>query len=383
MSKGMILSFLACATAWGCGSSNPASPDGGTNATGRGGGFGPSTGNRGAGGAAGMTSANAPGLAGATGTGTGTAGQTGAAGAGTAGAGGGSACGDPLTHCAGTMNGVWCVDTAPPPPREGFNAMWANRPDDVWLVGGDGSMGFVPEATGAYARFDGCAWTVTPRPDLSLLLGVWGAAPNDVWIVGARGNAYHWDGSAVTTFPIPGAAVLTSVHGTSGSDVWAVGNTGIFHWDGSAWAQSSPAAGHDVWAVAPNDVWVASGSTDALHFDGATWTATALTDFGLFSIWSDGTQAYAGGEGEALFHFSGGSWTTLQGRGGSSEGFTDIGGLGTDIFTVGNLQVFRLSGNTFTPVADAPQAVGFSTVWVSPTQIWLGAGDGTTAHRAR
>ena len=113
--------------------------------------------------------------------------------------------------------------------------MWANRPDDVWLVGGDGSMGFVPEATGAYAHFDGCAWTVTPRSDLSLLLGVWGAAPNDVWIVGTRGSAYHWDGSTLTTFPIPGAAILTSVHGTSGSDVWAVGNTGIFHWNGRKW----------------------------------------------------------------------------------------------------------------------------------------------------
>ena len=54
--------------------------------------------------------------------------------------------------------------------------------------------------------------------------------------------------------------------------------------------------------------------------------ATPLTDFGLFTIWADGTQAYAGGEGEALFHFVGGTWTTLQGRGGSSQGFVDIGG---------------------------------------------------------
>ena len=141
--------------------------------------------------------------------------------------------------------------------------------------------------------------------------------------------------------------------------------------------------GTDLTVAAPNDVWVASGSTDALHFDGTTWSATALTDFGLFSIWGDGTQAYAGGEGEALFRFANGSWTKLQGRGGSSQGFTDIGGMGADIFTVGNLQVFRLSGNTFTPVPDVPQLVGYSMVWVSPTQIWFGAGDGEVAHRSR
>ena len=270
----------------------------------------------------------------------------------------------------------------PPGGLNSFRGLWANRPDDVWFVGGDLSTGIQAGPPGLFARFDGCTWTVTPRPDLPQLLSVWGASPNDVWMVGSSASAYHWDGSALTAFPVPGATILTSVNGTSGSDVWAVGVGGLFHWNGSAWARSSSASGNDVWAVAPNDVWVASGSTDALHFDGTTWSSTALTDFGLFAIWADGTQAYAGGEGEALFHFAGGGWTTLQGRGGSSEGFTDIGGLGADIFTVANFQVFRLSGNTFTPVPDAPTH-GFRMVWVSPTQIWLGAGDGVVAHRTR
>jgi hypothetical protein len=163
--------------------------------------------------------------------------------------------------------------------------------------------------------------------------------------------------------------------------VWAVG-TGIFHWNGGAWAQSFASTGNDVWAVSPTDVWVASGTTDALHFDGTTWTATPLTDFGLFTIWGDGTQAYAGGEGEALFHFVGGTWTTLQVRGGSSQGFVDIGGLGADIFTVGNSDVVKLSGMTFTPVTDVPPN-SYRAVWVSPTQVWLGSPDGFVAHRSR
>jgi hypothetical protein len=284
------------------------------------------------------------------------------------------------------MNGTWCLDTVSHPSNDSYMGFWANRPDDAWLVGGDFSTGIVPNATGLYAHFDGCAWTVTPRPDLPQLLGVWEAAPNDAWIVGSSGNAFHWNGSALTAVPVPGATILNAVHGTSSTDVWAVGAGGLFHWNGSAWSQSSTASGNDVWAVAPNDVWVASGATDALHFDGTTWTATPLTDFGLFAIWADGTQAYAGGEGEALFHFTGGSWTTLQGRGGSSQGIIDIGGFGTDIFAPGNSEIFRLSGNTFTPITDGPDAgqfVRYRRVWVSPAQIWFANGDGNVAYRSR
>jgi len=125
-----------------------------------------------------------------------------------------------------------------------------------------------------------------------------------------------------------------------------------------------------------------SGTTDALHFDGTTWTATPLTDFGLFSIWGDATQAYAAGEGESLFRFAGGTWTTLQPRGGSSEGFVDIGGLGADVFTVGNSSVVRLSGATFAPVTDVPPE-SYRSGWVSPTQVWLGTRGGVVARRTR
>ena len=101
-----------------------------------------------------------------------------------------------------------------------------------------------------------------------------------------------------------------------------------------------------------------------------------------FSIWGDATQAYAAGEGEALFRFAGGTWTTLEGRGGSSEGFVDIGGLGTDIFTVGNNKVVSLSGTMFTTVTDVPQD-SYRSVSVSPTQVWLGTRSGVVARRAR
>jgi len=373
MVKGMaLLGVGVLVSAVGCGSSNSGALGDGKNTGGHAGGSEPM-----ASGAGGSVGTRPPGGAPSP---SGTAGANGGGGVG--GTGGGAMCaGDPLTRCGGAMNGVWCTEMLSAGSNPFFTSLWANRPDDVWFVGGQFVPG--PELTsfGMYAHFDGCTWTVTQRPDLPQLAGVWGAASNDVWLVGQNGSAYHWDGSTLTAVPVPGATSLNSVSGSSSRDVWAVG-TGIFHWDGSAWAQSSADVGDDVWAVAPNDVWVASGTTDARHFDGTTWTSTPLTDFGLFSIWGDGAQAYAGGEGEALFHFEGGSWTTLQGRGGSSQGFTDIGGLGADVFTVGNDKVVRLSGNTFTEVTDAPLNF-YGTVWVSPTQVWLGASGGTVTRRAR
>ena len=367
MSKGTALRGLVLlVSAFGCGSSNSSGP--GT--TGSGGGAGRSgTG----------SSFGAPPVGGSPVPTTGAAGAAGTTGAG--GTGGGAACpGDQLMRCAGTMSGPWCTETLAAGSAPFFSDLWANRPDDVWFVGGQFVAG--PDVTfGMLAHFDGCTWTVTQRPDLPFLTGVWGAAPNDVWIVGDSGNAYHWNGSALTTVAVPGATNLNAVSGSSSSDVWAVGN-GVFHWNGSAWVQSFASGGTDIWAVAPSDVWVASGATDALHFDGTTWTATALTDFGLFSIWGDGTQAYAGGEGQALFHFAGGSWTTLQGRGGSSQGVVDIGGLGADVFAVGDGEVLRLSGAAFTLVTDAPFDF-YSDVWVSPTQVWLGAAGGVVTRRAR
>ena len=393
MLKGMaFLGVGLMVSAFGCGSSNSGG-SGGPDIGGHGGFFGPGTGGggvagpTGAGGGAGSIGPSPTGTAGSgpiggAGGAAGTTAGGGAGGASAGGTGGGVACtGDPLTRCAGTMVGAWCTETLAAGALPSFEGLWANRPDDVWFVGGQFPPGGATTAFGMIGHFDGCAWTISQRPDLPALQGVWGAASNDVWIVAASGTAFHWDGSALTPVPVPGATGLSSVSGTSSTDVWAVGNA-IFHWNGSAWAQSSPSVGDDVWAVAPNDVWVASGSTDALHFDGTAWTPTTLTDFGLFSIWADGTQAYAAGEGEALFRFAGGTWTTLQVRGGSSQGFIDIGGLGSDIFTVGNNKVVKLAGNTFTTITDPPPA-SYRSVWVSPTQIWFGARNGVISHRAR
>src|SRR5262249_26772873 len=156
-----------------------------------------------------------------------------------------------------------------------------------------------------------------------------------------------------------------AVSGTAGNDVWALGPDGVLHWDGTAWSPSPgfPASGRtsgfpgDIWAAAPNDVWVVGNYNVVVHFDGSSWTALeSSTDVShaLFGVWSDGTTTWAVGEGERIQKFSGGVWTTIQGAGGSSIGFVAVMGIGSDIWAVGQDTVRSMGGGPFETLT-APQ----------------------------
>ncbi|MDF2695086.1 MAG: hypothetical protein K0S65_3469, partial [Labilithrix sp.] len=66
---------------------------------------------------------------------------------------------------------------------------------------------------------------------------IWGSRPNDVWLVGKQGSVSHFDGtgwsiSRITNTDVPIARPMYSVHGvTDGtqSDVWVVGNNITLH----------------------------------------------------------------------------------------------------------------------------------------------------------
>ncbi len=211
---------------------------------------------------------------------------------------------------------------------ETFTDVWAS-PDggDAWSVGNGGY-------SGPYIRLHriGGRWY---REDVANnLAGVWGSAWNDVWAVGTdpSGNAVteHYDGAAwsrVTT----GASIagtLEDVWGTGPSDAWAVGSGMLLHWDGIHWTRSASIGGHSVWGAAANDVWVINeGATNTLyHFDGRTWSPTALSapllpdNFRGTAVWGSGTSnvfavGYVGA-GEAglpvAFRWNGTAWSNID-----------------------------------------------------------------------
>jgi hypothetical protein len=287
--------------------------------------------------------------------------------------------------------------------------VWADGRDDAWVVGWQ-SDGDVGPRRPVIAHWRACRWTTLPLPAsarMTRALAVWGSADDDVWIVGQGEDALHFDGYALSVVPLGrGDIELQSLSGTAANDVWAVG-PGVLHWDGTTWTEMAvPGVDpeqvfSDVWAVAPNDVYV-TNALDVSHFDGALWTTTrAVTDSIAFllAVWSSGGDAWASGEAAELLRLRAGSWVreSLPG-GGFGNALFDIGARNGDLHLVGVNELRIFDGTSFVQVVDAPvpPLVGplafYQSVWVSDAQVWVagfnlgmgGLGDqGVILHRQR
>jgi hypothetical protein len=301
--------------------------------------------------------------------------------------------------CPGTSDAGWCVETLLPGAagHPHFNAVWSDTPDDVWAVGTRGDD--QGNGEGLAFHWDGCAWTQSPAPANPGLNDVWGAGPGDVWTVGARGVALHWTGSVWISFPVGAPAALNRVSGSGGRDVWAIGRAGLYHWNGRAWSLDRRLAvdAHDeflgdVWAVSPDDVWVAQGFDargSVTHFDGAAWTIAHPSPeaaFGLFGIWSNGATAWAVGEGNQILRRAHGSWTQRQPPGGSSQGLVNVMGAGADMYASGQTVVRAAPGRPVQILAGVPPG-SYPGLWVNAAQVWVAgstnAGGAVVLHRAR
>jgi hypothetical protein len=204
----------------------------------------------------------------------------------------------------------WSRVASPSPSEENYlNAVTALASNDVWAVG-------YKETNSLYGtlilHWDGTAWIESPtRADgYRELTDVAALAANDVWAIGYKfsfangyqGLAMHWNGSRWSDVAMPltdgSYTQLNGIVAISPTDIWAVGNGGAnpikpltAHWDGTAWVwvpnpplQADYAFLKGVTAFANNDVWAVGYLTDdngkdqslAEHWDGASWTRTAI-----------------------------------------------------------------------------------------------------------
>lgn len=311
-----------------------------------------------------------------------------------------SACsGSALTNCTGTMSGAWCIDTlitlSPTDPV--MRGVWSSGPTDTWVVGArPGPIGIL-NAGGFAFHWDGCKWTQSTLSITAGLQDVWGTSPTDVWAVGDQGTALHWNGSIWSMVPTgTTTAGLRTVSGTGSNDVWTIGNEGALHWNGSAWTAvpGLPAvpAGNtflgDVWAVSPNNVWVALGFPDSLaHFDGTAWatTPTQPAAFGYFGIWADANTGWAVGEGLAIQQLARGNWTQVHPPGGSSEGYTNVMSLGGEAYFIGQ-QVAHATGGAIPQMDSTVPTGSYQGLWMTSSQVWMAGISNNAAiviHRAR
>ena len=210
-----------------------------------------------------------------------------------------------LAHWNGTS---WSPVTLPLPAHANsnttLNAISADGPDDVWIVGT-----FLDSAKGQNEtfseHFNGTAWSVMPMPPVNSsninaffqFNGIKANSPSDVWAVGDSGVVdvpggrtliEHFNGTAWSIVPSPSPGSIAILSGVTTSNaansVWAVGadtaagtsarQTLTLNWNGTTWnVVASPNTGSTdgVGAVATNPgaaiVWAVGESGPAGSFN--------------------------------------------------------------------------------------------------------------------
>jgi hypothetical protein len=205
------------------------------------------------------------------------------------------------------------------------------NPTDVYAIGDNSSL-----ASGELAQWNGTSWTHVSYPlptntgFPNTLNAIAANGPNDVWVVGSymiqisqtnlryETFSLHWNGSTWAVVPMPlvsGSDTLLayefgSIVVNSPTDVWAVGGSGdhvigiggspsstlIEHWNGTAWSivpSPSPGSNAGLTGVttsnASNDIWAVGSDTPAgasqpqtltLNWNGTAWTTVTSPNAG-------------------------------------------------------------------------------------------------------
>jgi hypothetical protein len=141
------------------------------------------------------------------------------------------------------------------------------------------------------------------------------SAANNIW-VSTDTAAYRFDGVQwkSTTVAVTTNNVLEAIETTGPADAWAVEQNGVlWHYNGSAWAKdtTAPSGVRSVWALAPNDIWVATSASGVRRWNGSTWSDVGgLTQTGLSLIRGrDANDVWVATPGGSVYHWNGGTWT--------------------------------------------------------------------------
>ena len=159
--------------------------------------------------------------------------------------------------------------------RGSYWGIGARGPDDVWTVGTGGGEGLAVEHWDGQ-RWNAVPFLPVPASHtttaphrvvvmFSYLEAVLPLGPDDVWVVGDDGTralSAHWDGKTWTSYPVPiEDNDLGSLAVTSSGHVWTAGGVrgggSAAEWDGSKWAARANrywlpdvlARGDEVWTV--------------------------------------------------------------------------------------------------------------------------------------
>jgi len=256
-----------------------------------------------------------------------------------------------------------------------FFSVWGPEPSLVYAVASQPQGGGL--SLGSIQRWDGAQWSAHPvPPDVAGLNWIYGVGDRR-FAVGELGTLLVRDGdegdftehSCETVLPFWG------VWGATPDDVWAVGGDGFnrdpiaCHWDGATWTMSAlpePSfeshALYKVWGTAVDDVWAVGQDGLLMHWGGEVegWTEVPSgTDFDLISLWGTGPSeilAVGGRTTGVVSRFDGTTWVAqevpeLPGLNGvwmAADGTATVVGPqgGSGIVAPGSLMVERQDSGT-------------------------------------
>jgi hypothetical protein len=124
---------------------------------------------------------------------------------------------------------------------------------------------------------------------------------------------------------VGGPSGADGLTGSGESDVWVLDNGSVSQFDGSQWHGHNPemaGMARGIWAVAPNDVYVAMYANVVLHWNGTMWQRQyegIPIGWVAQAVWGTGPQdVYLGG----FLHSTGdGTWTKTPLPGGAMSGY--------------------------------------------------------------
>jgi hypothetical protein len=260
----------------------------------------------------------------------------------------------------------------------GFSAVWGSSADNVWIVGGEGTMlrfdgqtfhhletlvsirlvgvhgtsrddVWVVGDLGTSLHWNGTSWqTIDGRQD-AVLLGVWSSRPDNVWMVGAltstrSGWIREVFGEEVRETTLPACNSLWKAWSSEPQDIWLIGSTAevqgvVLHGDGKRFEAIFPDSGplRGIWGSSRSDVWIVPYDTAPQHWDGSTLTVTGdVPEQPQLSVWgSSPTDVWSVGLEGSIRHFDGTAWSSVE-SGTNATLWSVWGSSADDVWIVGN-----------------------------------------------
>ncbi len=203
--------------------------------------------------------------------------------------------------------------------------LWANSKDDI----------FVSCANSTVYHFTGETWVVDDIPAPSGVSVFWGASGNAVFALADRNWILKYDGSSWTTvhsgtqfgYGLRGLWGLTEnelymlrrAHDPTEAGQIVIFNGSDFVQVGDISAISFVTACWDIWASAPDDIYVTGGDCNPctfklFHFDGVAWSEVFLDDGTRCVSGSAPHNVFAFGNRQGkVFHYTGNTWNVMEG----------------------------------------------------------------------